>query len=406
MTIAAVGTALMTFGATEALQAASLTVLAGGLDSPRGLTFGPDNTLYVTEAGKGGTETFTQIRGQEFFYGATGSVTRIQNGIAEKVATGLPSYALADGSEATGVHDIAFDATGNAFVTLGWGGGSPSQRDLLNTPDFGNLIAIDRLDGGASWTQVADLVDFEGINNSDGGEIDSNPFHFLIQENTAFIADPAANALLQVGLDTGEIEVKSIFETRLVPNPFGGRDIPMQSVPTSVAVGADGAFYVGELTGFPFPQDAARIYRIDSNEPEIYADGFTNIIDSAVDPDGNLYVLEYATNSILSGDPAGALSRVAPDGTRTTIASEGLISPTAIALGIDGAIYVSNNGNARGAGQVLRIEQTTPIPEPSSVLGMLAFGALSAGSVLKKKGSASDYCGIGRNITPSPRSRC
>ncbi len=384
MTIAAVGTVLTTFGTTEALQAASFTVIASGLDSPRGLTFGPDNSLYVTEAGRGGTEPFTVIRGQEFFYGATSTVTRIENGVAEEVATGLPSYALVDGSDATGAHDIAFDAAGNAFVTLGWGGGSPSQRDSLNTPEFGSLIVLDHLDGGASWTQVADLVAFEGINNPDGGEIDSNPFHFLIQENTAFIADPGANAFLGVGLDTGEIEVKSVFEPRLVPNPSGGPDISMQSVPTSVAVSADGTFYISELTGFPFPQDAARIYQIDGDEPEVYADGFTNIIDSAVAPDGNLYVLEYATNSILSGDPTGELSRVAPDGTRTTIASEGLISPTALAIGADGAIYVSNNGDTPGAGQILRLE-TTPIPEPSSVLGLLAFGALGAGSMLKKK---------------------
>lgn len=380
---AATGAALITFGGGEAVQAASFEVLASGLDSPRGLTFGPDGALYVTEAGRGGTGPSITLRGQEYFYGATSEVTRIQNGTIESVVTGLPSHALADGSDATGAHDIAFDAAGNALVTLGWAGNS-TQRDSLGIPDFGNLISIDKFDGGSSWTQVADLVAFEGSNNPDGGEINSNPFYFLVQDDTAVIADAGANALLSVGLDTGEIEVESVFAQRLVPNPSGGSDIPMQSVPTSVAIGPDGAFDVGQLTGFPFPQDGARIYQVNGNEPEVYADGFTNIIDFTFDDDGNLLVLEYATNSILSGDPTGALSRVAPDGTRTTIASSGLISPTALAIGPDDAIYVVNNGYNAGEGEILRIKATS-VPEPNSILGLLVLGACGTVSQLWRK---------------------
>ena len=381
--IAATGAALITFGGGEAIQAASFEVLASGLDSPRGLTFGPDGALYVTEAGRGGTGPSITLRGQEYFYGATSKVIRIQNGTVESVVTGLPSYALADGSDATGAHDIAFDTSGNALVILGWGGSS-SQRDSLGIPDFGNLILINKFDGDSSWKTVADLVAFEGSNNPDGGTIFSNPFYFLVQANTAVIADAGANTLLGVGLDTGEIKVESVFAQRLVPNPSGGPDIPMQSVPTSVATAADGAFNVGQLTGAPYPQDGARIYRVDGNEPEVYADGFTNIIDFTLDNDSNLLVLEYATNSILSGDPTGALIRVAPDGTRTTLASVGLISPTALAIGSDDAIYVANNGNSAGEGEILRIKATS-VPEPSSILGLLVLGACGMVSQLWRK---------------------
>lgn len=45
------------------------------------------------------------------------------------------------------------------------------------------------------------------------------------------------------------------------------------------------------MTGFPFPIGGARVYRVEEGEdPEIYADGFTNIIDIAFGKDGSLYV--------------------------------------------------------------------------------------------------------------------
>jgi hypothetical protein len=105
--------------------------------------------------------------------------------------------------------------------------------------------------------------------------------------------------------------------------------------------------YVSELTGFPFPVGGARIYRVvPGEEPAIYADGFTNVIDIAFEPDGSLLVLEIATNSLLSGDPdallPGALIRLKPDGSRQTLLSEGLIMPTAVVIGKDHALYISN----------------------------------------------------------------
>ena len=86
----------------------------------------------------------------------------------------------------------------------------------------------------------------------------------------------------------------AVFPDRLVPGP-GGVDVPMDAVPTSIAEGPDGSLYVGELTGFPFPVDGARIYRVPAGggEPEVVAVGFTNIIDIAIGEDGSAYVLEH-----------------------------------------------------------------------------------------------------------------
>jgi hypothetical protein len=112
---------------------------------------------------------------------------------------------------------------------------------------------------------------------------------------------------------------------------------------------------VGELTGFPFPLGAARIYRlVPGEEPQIYAEGFTNIIDLVFEDDGSLLVLEHAMNSLLSADQTGALIRLKPDGSRTTLASTGLIRPTAVVIGFD-ALYISNCGVCAGGGQVIRL---------------------------------------------------
>jgi sugar lactone lactonase YvrE len=81
-------------------------------------------------------------------------------------------------------------------------------------------------------------------------------------------------------------------------------------------------------------------------EPEVYAEGFTNVTDVAFGPDGSLYVLEIATNGLLSEDPTGALIRVRPDGSRETIASEGLVTPTGLAVGHRGEFYVSNRARS------------------------------------------------------------
>jgi sugar lactone lactonase YvrE len=130
----------------------------------------------------------------------------------------------------------------------------------------------------------------------------------------------------------------------------------MQAVPTTVAQGPDGALYVGQLTGFPFPVGGARVYRVVAGQaPTVYADGFTNIIDLAFGPDGTLYVLEIATNGLLGGDLTGRLVKVRPDGAKTTILADPLVAPGGLAVGADGALYVTNRSIFAGNGEVLRI---------------------------------------------------
>src|SRR5215218_566205 len=104
----------------------------------------------------------------------------------------------------------------------------------------------------------------------------------------------------------------------------------MQAVPTEVVLGPDGALYISQLTGFPFPVGGANIYRWSADGVTTYATGFTNVIDLDFGPDGSLYVLEIAKNSLLQGEEGGRLWRIAPDGTRTVFAEEGLMFPSSV----------------------------------------------------------------------------
>ena len=379
---------IMALAVGQAVQAANFDVLASGLNSPRKLAFGTDGLLYFTEAGIGGAGPCITLRGQNNCYGATSTVKRLQNGVTVPIVTGLPSLALANGSDASGASDIAFDANGNALVLLGWGG-EDKRGSAVEFAQMGTLIRLDSLNPGSSWTVISDLFAFEQVNNPDGQAIDSNPFALTVQGNQVFMADAAANDTLSAKTDGSNLNLQAIFPNRDVQNPFAppGNLISMQAVPTAISVGTDGAVYVGQLTGFPFPQGGANIYRIDpsNNQVDTYATDFTNIIDLKFDDIGNLYVLQYAANSILSGNPAGALIRLSPNGQRQTLLSDtdGLISPTGLAIGKDGYIYLSNKGDTAGEGEIIRV--AVNVPEPNVSYSLLAFGLLVPLTRLRRK---------------------
>jgi hypothetical protein len=345
-------------GAAErSTEPTAMTPVASGLNNPRHLVFGPDGTMYVAEAGIGGDTPLGQVGpNPNAYFGLSGSITRVENGTQARVVTGLPSIAADDGSEAIGPHDIAVRGRGIADVVIGLGD-NPGLRDTLPILADNGTIVRAKLEDNV-WRVLEDIAAFEAAENPNGDDVDSNPYALIIDRNYRIIADAGANALLAQH-PSGDIKAIATFDARLVEFPPGsGNMIPMQAVPTSVLKADDGSYYVGQLTGFPFPFGGANVFHVVPGEaPQVLYDGFTNIIDLAMDDAGNLYVLEITTNGLLSGDPTGALHQIAPDGTRTLIASAGLIGPGGVAVGPDGALYVTTcTFCGPGAGQVVRIE--------------------------------------------------
>jgi len=339
----------------DSASGTDIEVIAEGLSEPRGLVFGPGKReLYVAEAGAGGAGPCAQHAIlMNACYGKTGAITRIDSKGVKTFVKNLGS--VAGPIEGMGPHDVAVHGRRISFST-GFAGapGLRAQFGKDAEKTLGYLMSVETKGGHRrdNVSRVADLVAFEDEANPAGGPVDSNPFGVLALGNRTYVADAGGNDLLVVSRH-GRVKTVAVFPDRLVD--FGGGQFPMNAVPTTVVKGPGGDLYVGQLTGFPFPIGGARVYRIEKGEdPEIYAGGFTNIIDIAFGKDGSLYVLEIAHNSLMADEPEGALIRVDPSGDREIIA-DGLVFPGGVALGKKDEIYVTNCGVCFEDGEVLRI---------------------------------------------------
>ena len=355
--------ALFPLGAVPAqASGGGITVVATGLNNPRGLHFGPDGQLYVAEGGLGGTTTNTVGRCQQVpppvgpytSSGNSASISRVdpRTGAVTRVATHLPSSqtSLAIGGDVSGVADVAF--VGNTLYAMISGAGC--SHGLAGTNN-----AIVRVNPDGSTTQVANLSQFLMTHPVANPEPSVPPGDFApdgtgsgmtAKGNALYAIEPNHQEMDRIQTANGHISrVVDFSKTFIAPADWRG--------PTAITRDG-GSFYVGTLTPFPpVVPGNAQVFKVNpGGHFTLFAGGLTTVLGLAVDSSDRLYVLEMSNAPGFPAPGAGDIVRINTDGSRQTIAS-GLDLPTAMTIGPDGNLYVSDKGFGfpPGQGEIVKV---------------------------------------------------
>jgi sugar lactone lactonase YvrE len=336
--------ALAASAALAAQPAGTVTVVARGLDNPRHVSVAASGAIYVAEAGSAGPMCDPK---EETCVGLSGAVTRIVGGAKTRVLGGLVSAGGKDGSFVAGAHAVSVTSDGTLFVAMT---GRPECQQIPLPPraaaQAGRVLVKS---GPAPLRTFANVERLECAKNFDGTDRNSNPYAVLaLGKGRVLVVDAGANALY-------DVTARGVKLLATFPKQPGNR----QSVPTAIAKGPDGAFYVGEFGGENRQGPLAagsRVFRVVPGEkPTVHARGFQAITGLAFGRDGSMYVTEMASSPANFEKLRGDVVRVGTDGTRTRLGTGKLFAPAGGAIGPDGALYVSNWSVFPGRGEVVRI---------------------------------------------------
>ncbi len=368
----------------------SVEMVAAGLDNPRGLAISSTGSIYVAESGTGGALLVESAEGANCV-GDTGAVSKIRGGEVSVVASfasvaeandadgpgpGAPTCEGA-GIAAGGPSGVAVEATGDVVVAMALGG-TPETRAQFPAAIGDQLGTLQRIDRNGDVEKVADLASFEAERDPDGRGADSNPYAVVaLDYGRRLVADAGGNDILEINPWGGVRRYVSAFP-KLPPAEFTppscfadlppeaqaeapppGAMIPPDPVPTSVAVGPDGAYYVGMLSGFPFAAGAAAVYRVDpaTGRHDPYVSGLNHVVGIGFGPDGTLFVVELVENLLeleVCETPAPGALLMVKDGV-TTVLLDDVPLPGGLVVDAYGAVYLTTNSIFPGAGEVWKV---------------------------------------------------
>lgn len=309
------------------------------------------------------------------------SLTTVQRIVRGGRVRAVAEITTAAGSPINGVEPIgagSFFATGGAL-------------------DLAVAGAVFRVSNGVARL-VGDIEAFETANDPDAFEgprwknqlceavppfsagPQSNPYHLAkLSGRSVLVADAAGNTVLSVDTD-GAVDWVAILTPPVADGsssddpadwmvlfPLDAQtDCYVQPVATSVAIGPDGAYYVGELTGVT-PADLgvpggpstglSRVWRIEPGARNVVCpsascrqvlSGFTSVIDLAFGPDGRLHVVEYDqagwwTATVIGTPTSGAIHACDVGTGACDVVDDELDLPAAITFDKWGGLWVLEN---------------------------------------------------------------
>lgn len=378
-----------------------LSVIAYGLDNPRGLHLDNRGRVYVAEAGRGGDTLVSAALGAgpgPVCVGNTGRVSRITDSGMETLITAPSAAPAVDGScegagaQAIGPQGVSSQGAGRQLTySLGVGGTPGDRATAAASLPEAHYLGWVRHTRRPAIADV-DLAEFEATVDPSGDGVDSNPYGLMrIGREATVVADAGGNSLLKLRRD-GVSEVLAVFPFLCMPwtlgenpippeaNPCGDSSLfPADAVPTDVARHRSGDYLVSVLGGFPFVPGESFVFRVDRDHEgvavcsstamvpasgcEVFAGGLTSLVGIDVDRTGKVYALQYSDAGVFGAGAVPGSVRVLHGGTGEEIgALTGIQLPGGIATRA-GKVYVTANSIGVGTGQVL--EGATHCNQPS-----------------------------------------
>ena len=329
-----------------AQAAPTVTTVANGLHSPRGVAF-VDGKMLVAEAGLGGTDCFDGGPGAGLVcIGATGRISWINNGSPTPLISGLFSESARGGLDTEGPSGLSVGED-RILAQIS----TPPQElpapptisaasFALGQAQAGRLIAVHH-DG--TWSTVAKVGEFDfnytlSFPNPPGPgtqEHDANPTGVLATDEGAYVADSGSNTLDRINEDGG-IKILIHDPTRFDQNPMA---FPSDAVPTCVVKGEDGLL-VGELSG--------RLLKVQGRSfSVINAPLLSHVTGCTSDGHGNVYFVNmFGSGPVFTQPPASKffIGNVVQYNTETgkfSMLVDGLMLPYQDTVGPDGNLYVT-----------------------------------------------------------------
>jgi len=314
--------------ATPVATAGGISLVASGLENPRGFTWGTDGTLYVAQAGITDVpaDVIATPVAPSSAGGLNGSVVWIDNACPAMYQAVLPSSAGTGGID-LGPSSLSV-VNGQVYV-LDEGGGAAHGNPL--TPDGIYLI-----DGGGSATVVADIGAWVAsnpvANPGDGDDANGDLFAMATDGSAFWVTETHFGQLLKVTLDGQVSRVADFSESG--------------TYPTGITFGPDGTLYVALLDDSSLGSGSASVASVaeDGTVTEVWS-GLSAVVAIAVNQGGTLFALEGGTttgNEIAAIERnTGKVVRQTGEMTSSDVAT-GFDVPVGLAFGPDGGLYVTS----------------------------------------------------------------